>query len=991
MGSNPVSVDDGDPCTTDSCDPVLGVQHVPVTDNPNCAQWYSGGLKVEVKTNYCDLQKVQQYFQVTNTGASPVNLSDISIKYWVYDTTGANVVSDIYYPGCVVTSPSNLTCEHPLTGVSTLGTQFPACGSDANHQANWEVTLTPTDSYALQPGHQWNNLQTVVHLDSWATFTPGTSQWYSTCLTSSSYATDSHFSVYYKGNLVFASGINAPSCKGPSGTQRLTGYLTRDTIAGPVPVATKIQLAVGLPMSDPTGLKNFVHQVSDPASPTFRQYKTSNQLTEEFGPQQTDYDLLVSWAKLHSLAILNQYPNRILLDVTGTASAIEQALCINLNYYVRADGSQYYAPDREPSLDLLPSVSGITRLNDVAQRIPAFRTGTDGYSAIAIRSAYVSGTLDSGLDGNGQCIGIAAWGESFVDSDINEYMTQFSGLPSSYALNYRVEHFPVDGFDRTQYLRDTIETSSDIEMALAMAPAAAVIVYEGSDISSVFNSMLTDSVNNCNQFSVSYVAVPAFWISYPVDVMQPIIDNAVGNGKSIYQCSGDWGAYIDSDNHIWDPGGNLDFDNTTIVGGTVLSNDANGIAWSETAWSYAGAGYELNVPTPDYQTTVNTTGFGRSIPDVSAVAQGVQVVASYTGSVSADCSNIAGAGQTLVVNGTSLSAPLWAGYTALVNQQRAGHLQLPVGFGLNAANAVSGGVQHTCALFPQISNGSVMCWGDNTVGELGNGTTIASLTPVTVTGLTGVKNITSAMTGTTCATLFDGSAKCWGGNLFGVLGNGSTTDSNVPVVVSNLTGVLSMSSGGEHTCALLTGSVVKCWDHNIAGQLGDGTNVDRLIPVSIMGNLQNVVGVAAGGSHTCVLLATGEVNCWGDNSERQLGNGATSSSNVPVSVVGVTDAISIVAGSAHACALAVGGTVKCWGANHDGRLGNGTTSDSNTPVDVTGLSNANAIAAGVVHTCALTWNGNVQCWGDGTVGQLGNGTSGTGNYSDTPVLVQGLP
>jgi len=212
-------VDDGDRCTTDSRDPVNGVQHVPVTTDPSCAKWYSGGLKVEVKTNYCDLQKVQQYFQVTNTGATPVNLSDLSIKYWVYDTTGANVVSDIYYAGCVVTLPNNLTCEHPVAGVAATGAKPSACTADGNQQANWEVTLTPTDGYALKPGQQWNNIQTVVHLDNWATFTPGTSQWYSTCLTNPNFGTDPHFAVYYKGNLVFSSGINAPSCRAPHGTQ----------------------------------------------------------------------------------------------------------------------------------------------------------------------------------------------------------------------------------------------------------------------------------------------------------------------------------------------------------------------------------------------------------------------------------------------------------------------------------------------------------------------------------------------------------------------------------------------------------------------------------------------------------------------------------------------------------------------------------------------------------------------------------------------------
>jgi hypothetical protein len=220
-----VPVDDGDPCTTDSCDPIVGVTHVPVTNNPSCAAWDSGALKVEVRTNYCDAQKVQQYFQVTNTGSSAVSLSDVTINYWVDDTTGGHIVSDIYYGGCVVASPSNLTCLHTVTGVAATGTSITACASDPTHQANWEVAVGSTDTATLQPGQQWNNIQTAVHLDTWANFVPGTVDWYSTCLTNPGFVADPHFAVFYKGNLVYSSGISAPDCAAPHGSQRLSGYM----------------------------------------------------------------------------------------------------------------------------------------------------------------------------------------------------------------------------------------------------------------------------------------------------------------------------------------------------------------------------------------------------------------------------------------------------------------------------------------------------------------------------------------------------------------------------------------------------------------------------------------------------------------------------------------------------------------------------------------------------------------------------------------------
>ena len=674
----PVPVDDGDRCTTDSCDPVNGVQHVPVTTDPNCAKWYSGGLKVEVRTNYCDLQKVQQYFQVTNTGATPVNLSDISIKYWVYDTTGANVVSDIYYAGCVVTSPSNLTCEHPVTGVATSGKQPSACVADGNNQANWEVTLTPTDSYALQPGHQWNNLQTVVHLDNWATFTPGTSQWYSTCLTNPGFATDPHFTVYYKGNLVFSSGINAPACAAPHGTQQLTGYLTPSsvgaTLVGPVPPTTVIQVGIGLPNRDRAGLQSFIDQVSDPANSNYRQYKTLTQLTADYGPLQSDYDALVSWATSNALSVVSQYSTRTLLDVSGTASAIEKAFYVNLNYYLRSDGTQFYAPDREPSLDLTPTVSGISRLNDVVRIVPAFTPGDGGYTASDLRDAYIPCAYGRGLDGSNQCIAIAAYADTVdIGGDITEYMQNVSGLPSQYTSSFSVERVivPSKTFIAPSLPtghKTSLEIASDVEMALAMAPAAKIVVYVGDDFGDILETMINDPAHNCNQLSLSWTSDLASWVPTSGKPMQDTINLAAGAGKSIFMPTGDAGAWVNPYGNVETWNDNRIFDNVTLVGGTTLAKDPTTGTYSETTWPSGGGGYEPNVAAPAYQASLNAPC--RLAPDVAAVAKGVEIVATFSDPIAgANCVNGGGRKSHFIVGGTSLSTPLWAGFMALVNQR----------------------------------------------------------------------------------------------------------------------------------------------------------------------------------------------------------------------------------------------------------------------------------------------------------------------------------
>ena len=227
----------------------------------------------------------------------------------------------------------------------------------------------------------------------------------------------------------------------------------------------------------------------------------------------------------------------------------------------------------------------------------------------------------------------------------------------------------------------------------------------------------------------------------------------------------------------------------------------------------------------------------------------------------------------------------------------------------------------------------------------------------------------------TCALLANGGVKCWGQGGSGQLGNADTSAQLAPVDVIGLSSTVSaIAAGGGHTCALLANDGVKCWGEGGVGQLGNNDTSSQPTPVDVVELGSSVSAIAGGYSHTCAVLANGGVKCWGQGSSGQLGNNDINNQPTPVDVIGLSSGVSaIAAGAHHTCALLASGGVKCWGYGANGELGNDDISEQPTPVDVTNLgSKVSAIAAGSSHTCALLASGSVKCWGSNARGQIGN-------------------
>ena len=453
-----------------------------------------------------------------------------------------------------------------------------------------------------------------------------------------------------------------------AGRQMLHGHVPQGVASsaalGRLAGSARINFAIGLPLRNEAELNELVKQVADPASPNFRHYLTPAQFTERFGPSEADYKALTDFVSASGLQVSSTHPNRMILEVSGTAADTERTLHVNMMRWRHATRGVYFAPDREPSLDAGVEVLDISGLDNfvlprpmdvksipLSQATPMVTGSAPGGLFIGndFRSAYAPGVT---LNGAGQSIGLFEL-DGFYASDVQANF-QKAGLPA-----LPVETVLVNGFSGAPGGAN-IEVILDIMMAAYMAPGASkIIVYEGVNWNAVLNRMATD--NLASQLSSS-------WCFSPTNATtEQIFKQMIAQGQSLFQASGDSGAYKGL---VFPP---ADDPNLTVVGGTSLTTAGAGGAWlAETAWSGSGGGISTVWPIPSYQQTVNMAAVGgsatmRNIPDVALTAD----VQMYL---------IQNNGHAVSVGGTSAAAPLWAGFMALANQQAAANGKPPVGF-----------------------------------------------------------------------------------------------------------------------------------------------------------------------------------------------------------------------------------------------------------------------------------------------------------------------
>jgi subtilase family serine protease len=446
----------------------------------------------------------------------------------------------------------------------------------------------------------------------------------------------------------------------------------------------RLRLAIGLPLRDQLSFSNLLEQIYDPTNPNWHHYLTVNEFTERFGPTESDYNSVVAFARTNGFDIVGEHRNRMLLVVDAPVGDIEKAFHIHLHQYQHpTENRLFYAPDAEPSLDLATPVLHVSGLDNyqlprpgghgssgIDPKIPpAGMGGASGGSGPSgswrgtdFRTAYAPGAI---LTGAGQAVGLVEF-DGYYSSDIATYASQ-SGLPSVTLTNVLV-----GGFSGTPGggVNDVFEVSLDIEMAASMAPGLSkIMVYEIGSYGSgdeLLNQMATD--NEAQQISCSW------WFSYNPTTAQ-IFQEFAAQGQSFFIASMDNDAYnAQTGQPVFPP---LDYPYAIVVGGTTLTTGAGGAWSSEKVWNFnngtgTGGGVSSTFSIPTWQQSVSMSANGgsavwRNIPDVACVASGFYVVYNNGATTTGGW-------------GTSFSAPLWAGFAALANQQAVSHGLPRLGF-----------------------------------------------------------------------------------------------------------------------------------------------------------------------------------------------------------------------------------------------------------------------------------------------------------------------
>lgn len=495
------------------------------------------------------------------------------------------------------------------------------------------------------------------------------------------------FSSFFLLFFSFTLEVGALTAPPSSSSVRLTGYVPN--IAKQHAIVLKhldtnqtIPITFTLPLRHQGELEELVHRIYDPNDEMYGKYLTSEEFVERFAPTQENYSKVMAYAKKLGFKIAQTHPNRTLLNVTGNLATVEKAFDVRLNLYWALDGRKFYAPTNDPQVDssIAPLISGIVGLDNSAVWRPLYqrqeRAGggpelsgpQGGFSPNDIAKAYNLTSVSE--KGSGQVIALFELAD-YLDSDITAY-TDYFGLPTP-----NLRRILVDGGSQSGA---NLEVTLDIQLALALAPQSQIYVYEGPNsnqgVLDTYNRIATDNI--AKQISTSWgIGENLENLAY-LQAENAIFLQMAAHGQTIYAAAGDNGAFDDyPDNNslaVDDPASQP---YVVGVGGTRLTVDsATGHYKSESVWNNGpgngagGGGVSVVWPIPSWQAGVSTvySKINRNVPDVALNAD------PDTGY------SVFYQGDWTICGGTSCAAPLWAAFTACVNQQRAATQKATLGF-----------------------------------------------------------------------------------------------------------------------------------------------------------------------------------------------------------------------------------------------------------------------------------------------------------------------
>jgi subtilase family serine protease len=468
--------------------------------------------------------------------------------------------------------------------------------------------------------------------------------------------------------------------------------------AGHLPATQSMRLVLVLPQRNQAALDNFLRELYDPSSPSYRQFLTVEEFTDRFGPSQEDYDAVKSFAETHGLTVVGTSPNRMNVDVAGPVASIEAAFHVTMGLYQHpTEDRVFYAPDREPTPDLSVRLWHIAGLDNYSIPRPLLRrnpgpmplatTGScpsASFCGSDMRAAYYGGSLT----GTGQSLGLL----EYYGTDLADLNTYYKNIGQTNSVPITL--LSTDGTS-TSCLEssgcDDTEQTLDMTQALGMAPGmSSLVMYVGSTDSAIFNAMATAKPLNA-QLSSSWTWSPA-----DPNTDNPYFEEFAAQGQNLFQAAGDSGAWKSSSEVF--PADDVYL---TTVGGTDLDTSSAAGPWSsETAWVDGGGGISPDkYVIPSWQTAAasgcsSCSKTYRNGPDVSANA-------NFTFYVCADQT-------TCTANeygGTSFAAPMWAGYLALANQQAVANTGKTLGFVNPTLYSIGGGSSYTTD-FHDITSGS---------------------------------------------------------------------------------------------------------------------------------------------------------------------------------------------------------------------------------------------------------------------------------------------